>query len=73
MEKCCINYYHDFSIISPIFAADSGNAMNMDEMFDEVNKGGEIDASAFTSETSRDKFHKRMRDVFVDMDRLNYI
>lgn len=54
-------------------SADKGNVVNMDEMFDELNNGGEIDENIFISEAFRNRLHKRMRDVIIDMVRLNYI
>lgn len=42
-------------------------------MFEELNNGGDVDASVFISDASRNRLNKRMRDVIVDMVRLNYI
>lgn len=59
--------------ILPMITADSGNVVNMDEMFEDINNGKEVDASAFISETSRKRLNKRLRDVIIDMIRLEYI
>lgn len=42
-------------------------------MFEDINNGKEVDASVFISEASRNRLNKRLRDVIVDMVRLNYI
>lgn len=56
-----------------MITADGGNVVNMDEMFEDVNKGKEFDSNAFISQASRNRLNKRLRDVIIDMDRLNYI
>lgn len=72
--KNTVNIGHNPYILSfSMVSADKGNVVNMDEMFDELNNGGEIDSSVFISEASRNRLHKRMRDVIIDMVRLNYI
>lgn len=57
----------------PMITADSGTVVDMDDMFDEINKGKEVDSSAFISDASSKRLNKRLRDVVVDMFRLNYI
>lgn len=59
--------------ILPMITADSGKIVDMDNVFDDINNGKDVDASLFISEASRLRLNKRLRDVVVDMDRLNYI
>lgn len=64
---------YDFNTTFSLSAADKGNVVDMDEMFEDLNNGKEIDSSVFVSEASRNRLNKRLRDVIVDMVRLNYI
>lgn len=57
----------------PMITADSGNVVNLDNFFEDINNGKEVDSSVFVSDASRKRLNKRLRDVVVDMVRLNYI
>lgn len=59
--------------ILPMITADRGNVVDMDDLFNDINNGKEIDASVFITESSQLRLNKRLRDVVVDMVRLNYI
>lgn len=57
----------------PMITADDRNGINIDELCDEINSGKEVDTKVFISEQSEKKLNKRLRDVVVDMVRLEYI
>lgn len=59
--------------ILPMITADSGTVVDMDDLFDDVNNGKEVDANVFVSDESKKRLNKRLRDVVIDMVRLNYI
>lgn len=59
--------------ILPMITADRGNVVDMDDLFNDINNGKEVDASVFITEASQLRLNKRLRDVVVDMVRLNYI
>lgn len=59
--------------VLPIITADSGNVVDMDEMMDKFKDGDDFDATVFISNESQKRLTKRLRDVVIDMVRLNYI
>lgn len=59
--------------VLPIITADSGNVVDMDDIMDKFNNGEEFDSNVFISQNSQTRFTKRLRDVVIDMIRLNYI
>lgn len=59
--------------VLPIITADSGNVVDMDEMMAKFEEGKDFDAKIFMSQESQKRFAKRLRDVVIDMVRLNYI
>lgn len=61
------------TMLLPMLTTQQGNGINLDEMAEKVEKGEEIDPTVFISDKSRSKFTKRMRDVVIDMVRLDYI
>lgn len=61
------------AILLPIITADAGNGINLDELATDINGGKEMDANIFISKKSLTKLNKRLRDVVVDMARLEYI
>lgn len=61
------------AILLPIITADAGNGVNLDELATDINSGKEMDANVFISNKSLTKLNKRLRDVVVDMVRLEYI
>lgn len=77
-------YYQFYGLILaamllPMITADANFGVNLDEFADQVNdyKDGktELDMkdNPFLSENSKNKLHKRLRDVAIDMVRLGYI
>ncbi|XP_031627328.1 uncharacterized protein LOC116343425 [Contarinia nasturtii] len=66
------------TVLLPMITTDRGNGLDLDELAekfkDQPANNEDIDAfQAFISESSQNKFNKRLRDVVVDMDRLGYI
>lgn len=61
------------AMLLPMITNESGNGMDLDELSNQVEKGVEIDKNIFFTDNSQKLFHKRMRDVIVDMARLGYI
>lgn len=59
--------------VLPIITADSGNVVDMDEMMEKFKDGEDFDANVFISHESQKRLNKRLRDVVIDMVRLNYI
>lgn len=61
------------SMLLPMITTEQGNGINLDELAEDVEKGKKFEENVFVSEKSRNKFNERMRDVIIDMVRLNYI
>lgn len=62
------------SALLPMITAEKGNAIDMDEAANDMaNNQNSKTFDNLISETSRDKFSKRMRGVVVDMVRLGYV
>lgn len=61
------------TVLLPMMTADGGNAIDLDKISDDLKNGAEMDAAVFISNNSKAKLHKRLRDVIVDMVRLEYI
>lgn len=57
----------------PILTADEGKSMDLDDMANQCNDGGVLTFDSILSEESKIKYHKRLRDVIVDMVRLEYV
>lgn len=53
--------------------ADGSNAIDLDKISDDLKNGKELDANVFISNKSLTSLNKRLRDVVVDMVRLEYI
>lgn len=60
-------------ILLPIVTADGGSGVNLDELATDIKNGKEMDVNVFVSDNSLTKLNKRLRDVVVDMERLQYI
>lgn len=54
------------TLLIPILTTDIGNGIEMDNLKEDVFSG-------FDTENSVEKYHKRLRDVIIDMVRLEYI
>lgn len=61
------------TVLLPMMTADGSNAIDMDKISDDLKNGGEMDATVFISNKSVTELNKRLRDVIVDMVRLEYI
>lgn len=61
------------TMLLPMMTAESGMTVDLDALSDKVVDGGEFDGSVFVSEKSRNRLATRLRDVIIDMVRLDYI
>lgn len=57
----------------PILTADEGKQLNLDDVANQCNDGGELSFASILTEESKIKYHQRLRDVIVDMVRLEYV
>lgn len=55
------------TVLLPMITSESGSGLDLDDMGDGTNSDN------FISEKSRNQLHKRLRDVIIDMARLEYI
>lgn len=76
-----LEHFHKFAkfglllaaMLLPMMTTVQGNAIDLDQIAEDFKDGKQIEWNIFISDKSRDKFNKRMRDVIVDMVRLDYI
>lgn len=76
-----LEHFHKFAhfglilatALLPMVTADGGNAIDLDKIADDFKNGTELDANVFISNKSLTKLNKRLRDVIVDMVRMEYI
>lgn len=76
-----LEHFHRFAhfglvlatVLLPMMTSDGSNAIDLDKISDDVKNGTELDANVFISNKSLTKLNKRLRDVVVDMVRLDYI
>lgn len=62
------------TMILPMITAEKGNAIDMDDIANNMTNNQNTDKfDFFSSENSRIKFNKRLRNVAIDMARLGYI
>lgn len=61
------------TMILPMLTAEGGHTVDIDAMCDDIKDGKDIDGSVFVSDESKKRLVKRLRDVIIDMVRLNYI
>lgn len=53
--------------------SEGGHTVDIDELCDKIADGTDVDGSVFVSDESKNRLVKRLRDVVIDMVRLNYI
>lgn len=64
------------TLLLPILTSDVGNSVDLDkaaEQNDTEQKDKKTISSQFVTDESRIRFDKRLKDIVVDMERLNYI
>lgn len=61
------------TVLLPLITTDSGSKVDLDELSQEIVNGKSMDANVFISNQSEKRFHTRLRDVIIDMVRLEYI
>lgn len=59
------------TVLLPMITSDAGSGLDLDGMGNEAEEG--TDSNNFISEKSRNALKKRLRDVIIDMVRLEYI
>ena len=60
------------TVLLPMITSETGSGLDLDGMTDNSSGDG-TNSDNFISEKSRNKLHKRLRDVIIDMARLEYI
>lgn len=76
-----MEHFHKFGKVAviyagamlPIMTAEEGKELNMDDLANQCNDGGEFTFASILSEKSKIKYYKRLRDVIIDMVRLEYV
>lgn len=76
-----LEHFHKFAkfglvlstVLLPIITSETGSGLDLDGMGDDASNGDGTNSDNFISEKSRNKLNKRLRDVVIDMDRLDYI
>lgn len=61
------------TVMLPMLTAERGKGIDLDQIADDLNRGNEMDANVFISNKSLTKLNKCLRDVIIDMVRLDYI
>lgn len=61
------------TVLLPMLTSDSGSGIDLDEVAGDVQNGKEMDANMFISNESQKRFNRRLKEVIVDMVRLEYI
>lgn len=59
--------------VLPTMCRDSESGVDLDELAEGIENGQEMDTGAMMTETSKATFLNRIRDVVIDMARLEYI
>lgn len=60
------------TVLLPMITSEIGSGLDLDAMGDDPSKEDGTNSDNFISEKSRNKLNKRLRDVVIDMDRLDY-
>lgn len=76
-----MEHFHKFGRFGLVLAmmllqmitSDSGYVLDLDGMADDIESGKTLDADMFYSDNSRNRYNQRLRDVIIDMVRLEYI
>lgn len=77
-----LEHFHKFgkfglvlaAILLPLLTKDSGKEIDLDGISDDVRAGqADLNTNIFMTDSSTKRFNKRLRDVVIDMARLEYI
>lgn len=76
-----MEHFHKFArfgmilatILLPMITSDGGKTLDIDALCTDFNEGKNVDGSVFVSDESKNRLTIRLRDVVVDMVRLDYI
>lgn len=61
------------SMLLPMMTSQDGIAADLDEFAEQLKDGQKLDENTYISERTRHILDKRLRDVVIDMARLEYI
>lgn len=61
------------TVLLPMLTSDANTGIDLDEVAGDVQNGKAMDANMFISDNSQKRYDHRLRDVIVDMARLEYI
>ncbi|KAG4080121.1 hypothetical protein HA402_008192 [Bradysia odoriphaga] len=61
------------AMLLPMITSEQGNGISLDVLADRFENRSNDNQNIFITDRSREKFSKRMRDVVIDMERLDYI
>lgn len=61
------------TMLLPLITSEEGAAPNLDDLANKIQENGEMDENVFITDNTKDELNKRLRDVVVDMVRLNYL
>lgn len=61
------------NLLLPVVTTESGNGADLDEVSEQYTNGRPPTTNIFITDKTRNNFEKRLRDVIVDMARLEYI
>lgn len=62
------------NLLLPVVTTESGNGANLDEVAEQIANGKPPTTnSLYITDKTRNNFEKRLRDVIIDMVRLEYI
>lgn len=61
------------TVLLPMITSDGGKTIDIDALCDDFKDGKDVDGSVFVSDESKNRLTCRLRDVVIDMVRLDYI
>lgn len=61
------------TMLLPIITSEEGKTPDLDELANGMSEKRDIDVNIFMTDNSKDEFNKRVRDVVIDMVRLDYL
>lgn len=61
------------TLLLPIITSEEGTAPDLDQLANSLSEKRDTGVNLFGTNNSKDEFNKRMRDVVIDMVRLDYL
>lgn len=76
-----LEHFHKFgkfglimaTMLLPMITAEEGTSPDLDELAINMSENREMDVNVFLTNNSKDEYNKRLRDVIIDMVRLDYL